>query len=96
MDVWKSEILKAVDNRGGTASYDNIFDDLREFEQSRDRTKYGRKQINLHLRQLLNFGDIIEVSDKLYSLTEKGKRRINRNDFKWVNYAGEDIIECDI
>lgn len=90
MDVWKKEILKAINLRGGVASYDNICEDLRGFYQSREKTKYGLRQIKLHIKYLLQFGDIREVSTQVYSLRDEGKRRLSENDYKW-HYSDRNI-----
>lgn len=92
MDVWKREILNTIYSHGGTATYREIYDNLRDFEQSRNKTKWGRRQIKLHIKQLLEFRDIDETSGQTYSLTPQGRDRILKGNYSW-KYSKRDIIE---
>jgi len=46
-----------------------------------------------HLRDLCKFGDIVEASPKIYSLTEEGKQRVlDKNYSNWRHYDKADWV----
>ncbi|MBW2044704.1 MAG: hypothetical protein JRI96_07430 [Deltaproteobacteria bacterium] len=80
MDVGKSDILKVIESCGGKADFDTIKSKYEELPSHQSSHLWA------HLRDLCEFGDIVEKSPKVYSLTEHGKERILKGNYSWEGY----------
>ena len=93
MDVGKRDILKVIELCGGRADFDTIKSKYEELPNHQSSYLWA------HLRDLCEFGDIEEVSPKVYSLTEHGKERLLKGNYSWKGYysrkKGKDIEEAE-
>ena len=89
MNVWEIAILKCIDYRGGKTDTQQIYSDMEsgDFIALKDHdlrtTKYGgrpayKHQVRSHLSNLTQAGDIQRVSHGVYSITTRGKKRIQQ------------------
>ncbi len=80
MDVGKRDILKILESYGGKANFDTIKSKFEELQPQQISYFWA------HLRDLLEFGDIVEESQKTYSLTKLGEERNLKGNYSWEGY----------
>jgi len=87
MDIGKRDILKIIESLGGKADFDIIKNKYEELPNNQSSYLWA------HLRDLCKFGDIVEASPKIYSLTEEGKQRVlDKNYSNWRHYDKADWV----
>jgi hypothetical protein len=89
MNVWEIAILRILDSRGGKADTKEIYTAIESGtfikldEKHLWSTEYGgppayQNQVRSHFSNLTQAGDLERVSWGIYSLTAKGRKRIER------------------
>lgn len=74
MDYGRRDILKFIEANGGRAYV--------------DKCKLPHLScIGFYLEDLCDIGDIKEEGDKVYSLTEKGRKRVLEENYTWTGYG---------
>lgn len=77
MDKGKRDILKIINSFSGKVDFYRIKNKYEEFPDNQSSYLWA------HLRDLCEFGDIVEEPPKVYTLTKQGEERILSGNYSW-------------
>jgi restriction endonuclease Mrr len=86
MNVWEIAILKCIESYSGKVMLQQIYERLSSFikltEDDLRETEWGGRpayqhQVRSHIVNLCQAGELNRISRGCYSLTDKGRKRIN-------------------